>query len=250
MPPKIPGQPPMPGGRRIYIHTHSLKCLARRSEEIANTVSAALATIRIAKVIHHHVEMGVDIGLVRPRIGEEFAVAFEWKTELAHLFHAVGYRPCFPSDRSLFLPLLGPNETVVATCSEQGYYTFATDTEASTRMFEDHEPFPTLQRSLSAEEGPDDLTMIRGVSLALINPEIGTGQVGYRYAPDLKAYTLSDQEVDHINSRICARSIEETQAKVARLSPHLTDDEAQICRDMLSSVERTFAVAEKLSMQV
>ncbi|MBM7773459.1 hypothetical protein JOD54_003663 [Actinokineospora baliensis] len=236
---------PADPGRRIYIHAHSLWCLARRSAEVATSVSTALAKIRIAKVIHHHVELGVDLGLVRQETGQEFAAAFEWKTELARFFRTVGYRPSFPSDRSTFLPLLGPTEIVEATCSEQGYYTFATDPESSTRMFDDHEPFPTLQKSLSATQGPHDLTMIRGVSLALINPEIGTGQVGYDYAPDLKAYTLAESELDLVNSQICARALEDTRARVTALSAGLTEDENRICADMLSSVERTFALAEK-----
>jgi hypothetical protein len=127
------------GGRRIYIHSYSLRCLCRHNADLASQMTALLAEVRGAKIIHHHiVDLGVGLGLVRKSIADQLFQP-EWKEKLSGFFRTVGYQPCFPTRKALFLSLIEQDEEIVASCSVSGYYTFATGAVAADRMFADEE---------------------------------------------------------------------------------------------------------------
>jgi hypothetical protein len=235
-------------GRRIYIHNYSLRCLGCHSADLASQITSLLAEVRAAKIVHHHiVDLGVGLGLVRSSIADQFFQS-EWKEKLTGFFQTLGYRPCFPSNKSLFLPLIEPDEQIIASCSESGYYTFATGISASDRMFADDEPIPNLQRTLNRGDGPPDLTMIRGNSLALIDSALGTGKVGYEFSLMLKRSALTEAELDVIDEKARASFIEGFQARITPVIQQLTMDERQVYDDALRSIQRSFERIGSLSL--
>ena len=232
-------------GRRVYIHSYSLRCLGRQSADLASQITSLLAEVRAAKIVHHHiVDLGVGLGLVRKPIADQFFQS-EWREKLSEFFQTLGYRPCFPSDKSLFLRLIEQDEQIVASCSDSGYYTFATGTDASDRMFADNESIPKMQRSLNRGEGPPDLTIIRGNSLALIDGALGTGKVGYRVRRSL---AITEAELDVMDEVARASFIEMFQARIASVIHQLTMDEQQVCGDAFRSMQRSFERVGSLSL--
>ena len=232
-------------GRRIYIHNYSLRCLSRHSVDLASQITSLLAEVRAAKIVHHHiVDLGVGLGLVRRSIADQFFQS-EWKENLSEFFQALGYRPCFPSHRSLFLGLIEQDEQIVSSCSDSGYYTFATGIGASDRMFADHEPIPELQRSLNRGDGPPDLTIIRGNSLALIDSALGTGRVGHLVR---RNFSLTEAELDAMDEMARADLVERFQARIAPVTHQLTADEHQVYIDAFRSMQRSFERTGSLSL--
>jgi hypothetical protein len=235
-------------GRRLYIHNYSLRCLGCHSVDLASQVTSLLAEVRAAKIVHHHiVDLGVGLGLVRSSIADQFFQS-EWKEKLSEFFQTLGYRPSFPSNKSLFLPLIEQDEQIIASCSESGYYTFATGMSASDRMFADDEPIPNLQRRLNRGDGPADLTMIRGNSLALIDSALGTGKVGYEFSVALRASALTEAELDAMDEMARTGFIEGFQARITPVIQQLTMDERQVYDDALRSIRRSFERIGSLSL--
>jgi hypothetical protein len=126
----LPGPSTSPDqGRRLYIAKFSLQCVAMSDAGLARQVCHVLSGVRIAKAVHHHiVEQGLELGLVSDDVAKDLAADYEraWKHSLTELLASMGHRPSVPRDRSLFSPLLEPGERIVASCSDQGYFTFAT----------------------------------------------------------------------------------------------------------------------------
>lgn len=240
---------PIIDGRRIYIHNYSLRCLGRHSVDLASQITSLLAEVRAAKIVHHHIaDLAVGLGLVRNSIADEFFQS-DWKEKLSGFFQSVGYQPCFPARKAFFLRLIEQDEQVVASCSESGYYTFATGISASDRMFADEESMPNLQRSLNRGNGPADLTMIRGNSLALIDSALGTGRVGYRYYSHvLRSFALTEAELDAIDEAARIGFVAAFQARIASINEQLTIDEQQVCSDAIRSMRRSFERIGSLSL--
>lgn len=236
-------------GRRIYLHNYSLRCLARHSVDLAEQLTSLLAEVRAAKIVHHHVvELGVELGLVREPVADQFFQS-EWKAKLSAFFRSLGYRPSFPADKSLFLRLIDPGEQIIASCSDSGYYTFATGVSASDRMFADDVPIPTLQKSLNRGDGPADLTMIRGNSLAPVDGALGVGAVGHQYGSlVLTSFSLTEAELDAIDETARAGFMEMFQARIALAVGQLTADEQQVYSDAVRSIERSFERGGSLSL--
>jgi hypothetical protein len=228
-------------GRRIYIHNYSLRCLARHSVDLAGQITSLLTEVRAAKIIHHHiVGLGVELGLVRESTADQFFQS-EWKEKLSEFFQTLGYRPSFPSRKSLFLRLIEQEEQIIASCSDSGYYTFATGFGASDRMFADDEPIPSLQKSLNRGDGPPDLTMIRGNSLALIDDVLGTGAVGHSYRSLAQGnFALTEAELDVMDEMARNVFIKEFEARITSVIQQLTMDERQVYSDAFHAMRRSF----------
>lgn len=156
--------------RRIYIHKGSFETLARQGEKLSWLSSLALMNVRLAKIVHHHLEQGEELGLVRPGVAAVYAspIARARDESLTSLFTRVGYRPKLPYRPEPLLPVLQPDEKVVDTCFQDGYYTFATGAAAAARMFADRVPMPKLKNSIASGQGPHDLTIISGNNLAVM----------------------------------------------------------------------------------
>jgi hypothetical protein len=71
--------------------------------------------------------------------------------------------------------VLAPRESIVASCFEAGYYTFATGIDASKRMFAETGSLHAERAAIRRGAGPTDLELINGQSLAWIDPDIGVG---------------------------------------------------------------------------
>ena len=240
---------PVSDGRRIYIHNYSLRCLGRHSFDLASQITSLLAEVRAAKIVHHHiVELGVGLGLVRKSTADQFFQS-EWKEKLSAFFQGVGYQPCFPARKAFFLRLIEQDEEVIASCSESGYYTFATGIAASDRMFADEESIPNLQRSLNRGDGPADLTVIRGNTMAPIDSSLGTGRVGYQYySLVLRNFPLTEAELDEVDKEVRNGFVAEFQTRISSISQQLTDDEQQVCSDTVRSVQRSLERIGSLSL--
>ena len=235
------------GGRRIYIHRYAFRWLIVQWPTIGETICNVLAQVRAAKLIHHHlVDNGGMLGLVRPVIAEEFAESFPWKEELSSLFRQLAYRPSFPRDRGVAMPVLGRDECVVATCAEAGYYTFATGEESSERMFADHMPMSDLQRSLAAGHGPIDLTIIKGRSLVVIDPEIGVGQVGHRYSAALASNVTDSGQADKIDAACRTSCLLRVQGIADSMLPRISDDERLALDELKAALSRSFEVLNSI----
>lgn len=217
---------PVIDGRRIYIHNYSLRCLGRHSVDLASQITSLLAEVRAVKIVHHHiVDLGVGLGLVRKSIADQFFQS-EWEGKLSGFFQGVGYQPCFPSRKALFLRLIEEDEQIGASCSDSGYYTFDTGIRASDRMFADEEKIPNHQRSLNRGDGPSDLTMIRDNSLALVDSNLGTRRVGYRaYSVALRSSALTEAELDAIDREARISFVAEFQTRISAIGKQLTTDE-------------------------
>jgi hypothetical protein len=148
----------------------------------------------------------------------------------------------------LFLRLIEQDEQIIASCSDSGYYTFATGLGASDRMFADDEPIPSLQKSLNRGDGPPDLTMIRGNSLALIDDALGTGAVGHSYRSLAQGnFTLTEAELDVMDEMARDVFIKEFEARITPVVQQLTMDERQVYGDAFRSMRRSFERIGSLS---
>ncbi|MFE7797714.1 hypothetical protein [Nocardia sp. NPDC057440] len=206
-----------------------------------------LAVVRAAKLIHHHlVETGGLLGLVRPVIADRFDDSFSWKAPLSSLLHRLAYRPCFPRDRGAVWPVLQPEEGVIATCTEAGYYTFATGEAAAERMFADHVPMGELQQLLAAGRGPGDLTIIKGRSLARVDPRLGVGRVGRRYAAALAAGSAAGHRTDEVDAHSRADCLARVQQLADSVLPSATADERRVLSDLTASLARSFQLMNSL----
>jgi hypothetical protein len=150
------------------------------------------------------------------------------------------------NDRAEALPLLGHEEKITASCSEAGYYTFATGNLAAELMFADHEPIPELQRALSADEGPADLTMLRGRCLAALDPELGVGHVGRQYNAAIRRSSVSDAAIDEIDRAARMRCLGRLENAVAEMSDCSTQGERSLMRDITQCLESSFETLRTL----
>jgi hypothetical protein len=230
-------------GRRIYIHKMTFRSLALQRRDSAEWVTKALASIRAARVVRHHLmDQAMNYGLLDSRISNEAYRPFEhtWKNDFTALLRAVGYRPSVPRNRSLFRPVLEVDEQVIASCYDEGYYTFATTEAAAERMFSDSEPISLLNRTLSVGSGPCDLVIIRGRCLAIIDPDIGVGKVGKVYAPQLSQHQVKDSELNEIDEAMRFEVIERSNAHLGQIGSRVADPTE---RRLLSECTRSVAAA-------
>lgn len=231
-------------GRRIYIHRESMLHLARQNESMAKQVFSALVNVEIGKIVHHHViDQGAELRLVRDSIATDFYRPLEnqWKKEITSLFTNLGFRPSVPRDRSKFYPLLLDGENIVATCSDQGYLTFATDAPSAERMFTDFEPISSLIRSLRLGAGPEDLTVIKGRSLASIASSAGTGLVGKSYAAALGVTEVSIVRAHEIELLERKRSQIEIGLILDKYIERLNSDENLVFQGLKFSIQRSLS---------
>jgi hypothetical protein len=244
---KMSNEPRRADGRRVYIHKYGFRCLILQTPDIGPRLCEALALVRAAKVINHHLaDTGGMLGLVRESIAKEFIASLPWSDELTSLLRDIAFRPSFPRDRGVALPVLVRDERIFSTCTEAGYYTFATDEESSERMFADHQPMPTLQRSLAAGQGPADLTIIKGRSLIVIDPRIGVGRVGHRYSAALASQLADADHAAKIDTASRASCLMRVQDIATSMSPRVSDDERRAFDEMTAALSRSFQVLNSI----
>lgn len=227
-------------GRRIYIHREALGDMARQDRRQAFATSRALAEIRLAKIVHHHlVDNGVDIGAVRAATANIILpiTVGTRQTGVTNFLRDVTYVPKLPWKEDARLPVLSPDEKVVDTCFQDGYYTFATGPGAAERMFEDRVPMPELKLSLAAGQGPGDLTIITSKGRMAKTGSTATSQSD-AIAPSIDLAQV--REIDVMSRNDTKWGVSAALAEVDYEVGGFTELEAMVMQGLTTAVERTF----------
>lgn len=229
-------RPTPTSGRRIYVHQDSLAHVAQANLTLASQVTFALHATTVLKSINHHVsDQGVQLGLVRSSYARSLqdSARRAWGDPMTRLLRGLVYRPADPSRWGEVDLVLGLAESVVATCSDSGYLTFATDEAAADRMFADHQPLRELATSVNSGSGPADLTMVRGRNLAPHSIEIGIGMVATSYFP-VSLHLIPD-EVVSIRRRTGHTVLADLERLISTLGP-TSGDESRVLSNLLQSM--------------
>lgn len=160
-------------GRRIYIHTQSFRQLTSVSAAASQIVLNGLMPIPAVKLAHHRFSMdGVSLGIVTEQFADSIMGALDkkWGQSITECLRAICYRPRQSGKPHRWTRVLCPNESVVATCFDSDYFTFATTEAAADRMYRDVEDMGEVRRLLHVRDPRyADLTLIHGDSLSLFN---------------------------------------------------------------------------------
>lgn len=154
-------------GRRIYVHEDSLRDLAFQSQEAGALVYTLLGRVVAVKVANHTLSDAVTLHDFPASDADAIVLALRetWARDVSAAARRIGskQRAALPE------PLLGEGESIVATCYFGGYYTFATDERSSRAMFADVNPIATIVRMQSEGSAYEDLRLIRGSVLRLLD---------------------------------------------------------------------------------
>jgi hypothetical protein len=203
--------------RRLYIHEHTIaEAIMEGGPEAADVIVGALASTAVAKIVHHTFAAdGVALGLVEPALAAAVdaraaGVARGGLTRALRALELRGHRV----NGVRGMRLLGPDEVVVASCMDSGYFTFATGNQAAIRMYDDTCSLRVLRSDVNSGRGPADLQMIRGRSLlfvgsgAFVGPEsvcaawAGAARRAVDLAADLlEPLSLHDENVANLATR-------------------------------------------------
>jgi transcriptional regulator with XRE-family HTH domain len=170
-------------GHRVYIHEDALFKINSSDSAILEHMYKAMSTVLTAKILHKFTYQGTDTDRLRMdkglacRLNE--LVGRRWLGLSAELLRSLAFIPAnsgsgrlivtglfqYTIHRDLiqtaFKPVIHSNETVVGTCYDRKYYTFATSHHAASRMFTDNLAFDVLRGYV--RRGGDyyrDLTLI------------------------------------------------------------------------------------------
>lgn len=237
-----------PDGRRLYIHKQSFTFLAQQDFEIAKSLVEMLTAIRIAKAMHHHLsDQGVELNLVRQSVADALVRSYErsWKSIATGLFRRIGFTPVVPIDRRLFTPLLDQDESIVATCSEDNYYTFATGVAAADRMFADMNPINLTKQKIKAGNGPKDLTIIHGNAMTEVRSDLGFGLVAKSYRPYLKA-AVELGDVETVENMTRQQYLEQLRRQLFEPEFEPTADETYAFNQLFAATSSAFAARRSL----
>jgi hypothetical protein len=235
-----------PIGRRIYIHEYSFQALARTSEAAARLVFSTLATVIVDKIAYHHLDQANDLGIVSHNCGDHLCEAMGRAADddLSTALQQIVFRPAGPAERHGAYPLLLKHEQIVATCFEAGYYTFATGKQAADEMYAETGSLRAERAQLRAGHGPDDLTLIKGDSLALLRYGVPTGPhaaLAY-FSGASKGTRLPPGSLVHVKNEIVREVLKNLNGSirhVCRVSSAnertVLDQVASACANVLSS---------------
>jgi hypothetical protein len=231
---EIVATPQQGDGRRLYIHEASFEHLALHGVEAASLIYSALVSAPVVKLAYHDVaEDAVMEGRFSAAKADALksAVSERWFDALTRALRRIGYRPSDPKRRSAFLPLLNPDESVLAICMDAQYYTFATSEPSARRMYADIIKLSKVRHLISVrDEAYRDLTLIKGKALALIDPNIGTGDhLALRYVPTLEAPgSLPPAELNRIKDEILRRFEDDLSSLIAKTVSAPDPTEAEV----------------------
>ncbi|HYI61040.1 MAG TPA: hypothetical protein VEW93_04465 [Acidimicrobiales bacterium] len=168
------------GGRRLYVHEDAFKALITDCPDQREATLRALGLALASRVAGHHlIDAGEAVGLVPDRAfsAEVGTLAAAATAALTELFRGVALSPVDPARYGSTVPLLAPEEAVVAHCWESGYFTFATGDEAARVMFAEVGSLRQLRRALRRDPAiAADLELVSGQhSLFARSGAIGVG---------------------------------------------------------------------------
>lgn len=165
--------------RRFYVHESSFALLCRHYPDVADGTVRALVLSSASRLAWHHLVLnGEELGLVEPGVlGRRARRLGDAATgSLTSVFRGLVHVPAEDPRHDSVLPLLSADEVVHATCSEAGYFTFATGPESAAVMFAETGSLRAL-RSESRRRPADHpgLTLVSGRRLHPYVPELGHG---------------------------------------------------------------------------
>jgi hypothetical protein len=157
-------------GRRLYVHDYSFRVLAGNGSCAMQDVADGLMGCRAVRVASHHLEAAAAVGALNERVASEMTdrLAADLHAPITTLLRKVAVLDTARQALS-GQALLDSRESVVASCFDDGYWTFATNRSAASRMYADHEPLKRLYEDCRAGTGPQDLTMVKGARLTTMS---------------------------------------------------------------------------------
>ena len=175
--------------RRFYVHEGSFRDLCADFPDQEAVLMSALGFYVASRIARHHLILnGEEIALVpratfAPSVRELDATACD---RLTFALRRLVYAPADPGHNDETRTLLNSSEVVVATCWENGYFTFATGSRAARSMFEETGSLRALRaRIRTSPDAHPDLTMISGRRLFPHSPVLDVGSdthTAYRQA--------------------------------------------------------------------
>ena len=168
-------------GRRFYVQEQAFSSLATHSSKAAFLIYTMIAQVSVIKAVYHYVqEDGVFWGHITPERAEGImkVVTEEWLPKVTKTLKYIGYRPADNRLRSHLFALLNENESICATCYFSNYYTFATGLFSANQMYSDTTAIADIKLKLPTQE---NLTLISGLRLTLIEPDYEIGEDKARY---------------------------------------------------------------------
>lgn len=154
-------------GRRLYIHETSFEELARQGSKAAAMTYDALLGVPVLRLLPHDIEQeAVGTHGFRKEAAAEVCsvVSTRWSARLTAFLR----NAAVVNSSNNIQALLATEESVVATCFDANYFTFATTPQAATRMYQDVLKISLVRRAVSAKgDAYRDLTLIKGPKLSL-----------------------------------------------------------------------------------
>lgn len=230
-------------GRRVYVHGLSFISLAQQSMDAALLVFNTLGRVTLEKVAHHQLEQAIEFGLVDPVKGLNVLkrLSGHYGSILTATLRQVGYRPSEPTYYKDFYPLLRRNESVYDTCSEAGYFLFATGIEATKRMFDEKGSMHAERTAIREGRGPNDITWINGRNLALVQSDIptGLGAARYYFGPGSYGKPLHREEFAILKQQVAARILNEVETIVRGDDNWNSFEEAHVLNQLFATCRIT-----------
>jgi hypothetical protein len=231
-------------GRRIYVHERSFNFAAQQSEQAARLILQALGFTVAAKIVHHHLEGAVDLGLISAETSAQLIDRLTTLSgpRLTAALRRVGYRPSESRKFGGFYPLLDPPEEIVASCAEAGYFTFATGIRAAERMYAEKGSMRAERSAIRAGGGPSDVTWVNGRNLALIQLDMPIGEctaichIRARSQKEVSAQTLALVRAEMVTA-VLASIVDATNGEQSWSGPA----ESMLRDQMLSSCAAALA---------
>ncbi len=164
-------------GRRLYINEDSLTSLAKQGYEEAQLIYQMAARTVALKAVHHIHQDSEMLGVSVPESAQLLKEAINslWSANATQSLRRVAYRPNNPRQRDTIVPVLNQGEAIFASCYFSNYYTFATCPKSAELMFADTNEIATMRQLMRDTALYDDLTLLYGHCLVLINSDWGVG---------------------------------------------------------------------------
>lgn len=233
-----------PLGRRIYIHQDTFRNFAARGLIEAVLVYRMAARTIALKAVHHVHEDSLMFGL----LAEEKATLLvhkinsAWSMSATETLRQLAFHTADPRYRFDLNCVLANNEQIAASCYFSNYYTYATGVQTSRLMFADKNDIATMRQLMESSSAYQDLTLITGNCLVLIDTEVGTGKnTAPQYANQLrKKETLSVDQLQQAKLHVYR---ETTDALASMLADCIDADNQQECRvkeNVLAAIAASF----------
>jgi hypothetical protein len=232
-------------GRRIYVHELSFVSLGQRSEAAALLVFNSLGRTIVEKIAHHHLEQAIEVKLVDSIKGQGVVkrLGQHYNPVLTLTLQQIGYRPAEPAHHSDFYPLLGGNEHILASCSEAGYFTFATSIQAAKRMFAEKGSMHMERTAIREGKGPIDITWVNGRNLALLRPDlpIGPSMAPFYFGPTSRGELLSIGKFASLKQQVATQILTEVETVVLGDEDWNSAGEARMLGQLFATCQATLA---------